>query len=674
MYINSKINAHFLIIALATIFTLVPELILVERKYGLFMGGFGQSYKLASFGEFAMFSLSLLFLYISCLSLIYWLFRKLFLNRIGPVLLVYNYLFFVILLFAVVLTVKYQVLKYFSDAISFHLIKDLGGGSLKDAFLYVRDEMALIFGSLVLVVLVYGIGLWLVRKYFSVARSTDEKVFSAKSRRVVISSLVVMLIVLMYAISGTRDVRYALSRFLVYGVFNDALAEATDFDRDGYSYFSPLKDDHPFDESRHPLALDIPGNGIDEDGFAGDFIYRESNEQLPITLSGKKQHFVLIVLESSRGDSQEKIIDGIEITPNLKKLGKEGISIGQAYSHIGFTSPSLKNLFSGSFYASDSPRSLFRDLKSNGYKIAVFSGQPETFGGISQAVGMRESADIFVDAEALKNERVSIFTAKGSLMVDGQMLLSEFDQRLGDKGEWDSPVFVYFNFQSSHFPYYHKGMKKILLNNPVPRSEINKENREWLAKTYWNSVAYADWLVSQVVSRLKTLGIYDDTLIAVTADHGESLFDDDFLGHGHFINKQQTHIPLIFNRRPEKVITEPVGLTDYYDIFMSLLGADNSDVNMDHSSEQKSVLQFIGSLDSPRVVGIVEQGEKWTILDLHSQLVSFPDLSRSVYYQNIDEYPLLKKRTDRLIIKWERERWKKHLAETAKHKKSLPGH
>jgi len=668
MYSNKKINAHFLVILLATIFTLVPELILVERKYGLFLGGFGQSYKLASFGELVVFSLSLLFLHVLCLSLIYWLFRKILLKKLGFVLVVYNYLFFVVLLFAVALTVKYQVLKYFSDAISFHLIKNLGGGSLKDAFLYVLEEMVLVFGSLILVVVLYRLGLWWVRKYLLGVWAPEEKFFILKSKYLVISSLVVFMPLLMYVVSDTRDVRYALSRFLVYSIFNEALAEVSDFDRDGYSYFSPLKDDFPFDSVRHPLALDVPGNGIDEDGFAGDFVYLEGPEQLPLQIVGEKKHFVLIVLESSRGDSLNKSVDGIEITPNLNKLRAEGTSINQAYSHVGFTAPSLKSLFSGSLYALDSRRSLFRDLKSNGYKVAVFSGQPETFGGISQAVGMQESADIFVDAEKLKNERVSVFTAKGSLMIDGQVLLNEFDQQLGNKQEWGSPTFVYFNFQSSHFPYFHRGMKRMLPVDPIPRSEINKENQERLAKTYWNSVAYADWLVSQVVSRLKTLGIYDDTLIAVTADHGESLFDDDFLGHGHFINAQQTHIPLVLNRRPEITVTEPVGLMDYYDIFMGMLGADVVDESMDHLKKQKSVLQFIGSLDTPRVIGIVEQGRKWTILDLHSQLVSFPDLSKSVHYQDIDEYPLLKERTDRLIGKWEEERWKKHLAETVVHK------
>ncbi len=88
---------------------------------------------------------------------------------------------------------------------------------------------------------------------------------------------------------------------------------------------------------------------------------------------------------------------------------------------------------------------------------------------------------------------------------------------------------------------------KILSKGPISRSNISKDNEIHLRETYWNAIHYADWLVGQVIERLKKLGVYNNTVVLVTADHGESLFDDDFLGHGHFINQQQTHIPLIVN-------------------------------------------------------------------------------------------------------------------------------
>jgi hypothetical protein len=44
----------------------------------------------------------------------------------------------------------------------------------------------------------------------------------------------------------------------------------TDLDRDGFGMLSLPADAAPFDGSRFPFALEIPGNGVDENGLAGD--------------------------------------------------------------------------------------------------------------------------------------------------------------------------------------------------------------------------------------------------------------------------------------------------------------------------------------------------------------------------------------------------------------------
>jgi arylsulfatase A-like enzyme len=236
-----------------------------------------------------------------------------------------------------------------------------------------------------------------------------------------------------------------------------------------------------------------------------------------------------------------KSFGGRLVAPNMAALAAEGSQVREAYSHVGFTTASLKSLFSGVLEPGPDSPSLFRDFKANGYKIGVFSGQAERFGDIESTVGMRRNSDIFVDAETLKEERAGAFTATASLLVDGQILLREFDRAFGRPSAWQKPAFLYFNFQSSHFPYHNEGVKAFLPGEPIPRGEIGLANKAWVARTYWNSVAYGDWLVGRVIARLKALGQYDDTLVVVTADHGESLFDDGFLGHGHMLNARQTH-------------------------------------------------------------------------------------------------------------------------------------
>jgi hypothetical protein len=354
----------------------------------------------------------------------------------------------------------------------------------------------------------------------------------------------------------------------------------------------------------------------------------------------------------------DKIVDGRRIAPNLAALAATGTAIPEAYSHVGFTTASLKSLFTGKLEPANDRQSLFRDFKTNGYRVGVLSGQSESFGDISETVGMKRYSDLFVDAEGLKEERASTFAVPASLLVDGQVLLREFDRNLAKPGDWKQPTFLYVNFQSAHFPYHNRGTKAFLPGPPIPRGEISLENKEWVARTYWNSVAYSDWLVGQVVDRLKRLGVYDTSLVVVTADHGESLFDDGFLGHGHMLNSQQTHIPLVLNR-PSMGLERPVGLQDVRALLLNAAGAK---LGGDDPASAQPVFQFIGSIDKPIYIGFVERGGRWTTLNLGTREVWTSAGGRKIGYDALPAGSALKRRADRLIQVWAQERWLLHSA------------
>ncbi|NRD89456.1 hypothetical protein C8024_08355 [Sphingopyxis sp. BSNA05] len=279
-------------------------------------------------------------------------------------------------------------------------------------------------------------------------------------------------------------------------------------------------------------------------------------------------------MESARYDVIGKRIDGKPVAPNLESIAESGSLVSPAFSHVGFTTASLKSLFGGALQPADGSPSLFRELKSSGYEIAVFSGQPEDFGDISETVGMRENADIFIDGEKLKHLRAFGNGAQGSILVDEKHLLKAFAEEYRQPAKWQQPQFLYFNFQSPHFPYFHEGMPVKLTDRPLPRPEINAGNRDRLQRTYWNAVHYSDQQLGILVSRLKRDGLWEDSVVVVTGDHGEDLFEDGFLGHGHNINIRQYGTFLVTNR-PGVEASGPIGMSDYRAIILSLLKGQN---------------------------------------------------------------------------------------------------
>lgn len=633
-------------LAAAFALTWPVEIALAERKYGMLGGGFGQSRALDGAGQVVGYLLVTALAQLVALSALYLLIRAVARDPARREERLFAFLFVAVGLSWLVLAAKLELLSYFSDAVSFQLLRNLGGGSLLDAALFGLSEGALYLAAVAGAAAAFLLVRWALRRRAH-GRPAVPAPPAITGRGWIALALVTAAAVL--AADRVRNVRLAAHRVTAYALLSDALAVATDLDRDGYGWAGAEVDRHPFDATRHPFALDVPGDGIDGNGLAGDFTLPPAPPAFRAPpLPARPRHLVLVVLESTRGDVLGKRVGGRAVAPNLEALAASGSVAREAYSHVGFTTASLKSLFTGTLAPPGPAPSLFRDLKRAGYRIGVFSGQPEAFGDIDAAVGERATADVFVDAATLKDERAGAFAAQGSLLVDEGKLLREFDRGFGDAAGWRRPTFAYLNFQSPHFPYHHEGMANLLEPHPLPRGEIAPGNRARLERTYWNAVAHADARLGELVARLRRLGVWDDTLLVVTADHGESLFDDGFLGHGHLINRQQTHVPLVLSQSGVR-LPGAYGLDDYRALILSLLAGRPA------PPPDGPVFQYIGTLDRPAQIGTVETGGRRTVYDFDTGDVRFDDAPPRLYAALP---PAARARADALIRLWELERWR----------------
>ena len=179
-----------------------------------------------------------------------------------------------------------------------------------------------------------------------------------------------------------------------------------------------------------------------------------------------------------------------------------------------------------------------------------------------------------------------------------------------------------------------------------------------MARTYWNAIAYNDRLIGALIGRLRRLGVLEDSLIVVTADHGESLFDDGFLGHGHMLNDQQTRIPFILSdaRRRDA-------------------GRDRARRHARASSSRAAgahvtgaaagpVFQYLGSLDRPGSIGMVDAAGRRTIFNLFEESVWTSGSGRwTPLCRRSPAGSAERRAADALIEEWARQRWLRHLRE-----------
>ncbi len=621
------------------------EVLLAERKHALFSGGFGQSRTLDEPAEILTFMTGYAVAQVF-LGLLAWTVVRRLNKRQSNRLAAVNFAFFFGGAFVIALGVRYQLHSYFSDAVSFALLKQLGGGSILDALLYAVNEIAVAAGSIAVFLLVWAIvWLWLRRRE-PPQYPPDAARFGWRS----ITLTAVAIVTAQAVIPRTAgDAPYALERTMAWRSANQVLNALSDFDLDGYGLFARQFDRHPFDARRHPLAMDIPGNGVDEDGLAGDLTLVALPEVRPAArVIPRGRHVVIVVIESARADTVGKSIEGKVVAPNLNSIAAEGMVAVPSFSHVGFTTDSSKSIFTGRLIPQPGDASLFTELKRSGFRVGVFSSQAEDFGDISATVAMRESADAFVDAEVMKDKRTFGFAAKGSLRIDESHIVRELDAYLSADASRGRSHFIYVNLQSPHFPYHHPEMPLRLVDKPIPRDKISASNKEWTWRNYWNAIANADAWLGEVVTLFKRHGLWNETLLLVSGDHGESLFEDGLLGHGHVINEIQFATFLVSNQKSPQVAA-PLSISEYRDVVLNWLTGEA------RARLAAPPFMHIGGLDRPTQIGMAST--EWGIVSLRLDTLEacLEKPYRCIPYDRLASDD--RSRIDALIRRWETERW-----------------
>jgi arylsulfatase A-like enzyme len=82
---------------------------------------------------------------------------------------------------------------------------------------------------------------------------------------------------------------------------------------------------------------------------------------------------------------------------------------------------------------------------------------------------------------------------------------------------------------------------------------------ERLRAIYDSAISYHDVQVGRLVSQLQAWGIWDQTMLIITADHGEELFEDGRCGHGGSLRDSLTRVPLLIHdpaRFPADVVVD----------------------------------------------------------------------------------------------------------------------
>jgi choline-sulfatase len=140
----------------------------------------------------------------------------------------------------------------------------------------------------------------------------------------------------------------------------------------------------------------------------------------------------------------------------------------------------------------------------------------------------------------------------------------------------NKPFFLWVHLYDAHDPY----------DPPAPYKE------RFAAQPYDGEIAYADACVGKLLDALRKHGLYDETMIAVMADHGESLGAHGESTHGVFLYDETQHVPLLIklplNHSAGRRVETRAGLVD---VAPTILAA--SGVATPSEMQGQSLLEFV---------------------------------------------------------------------------------
>jgi len=280
----------------------------------------------------------------------------------------------------------------------------------------------------------------------------------------------------------------------------------------------------------------------------------------------KQPNVILITLDTVRADRMGFLGSKRGLTPHLDALASQGVVFEHAYSQAPITPVSHATILTGTFPQYHGIRNFGDRLPPNvpflpdilhaqGYHTGAFVGSIILDPKNGFASGFERGFDVYnagFHRQKTGERREASMQRRGEVTLG--YLLEWLSQQRG------SPFFVWFHLWDVHDPY-----------DPPEPFRTRFPNAP-----YNGCIGYVDTTVGKLLDYLQNHGLYDNALIAVAADHGESLGDHGELTHSIFLYDATIHVPLLLklpgNRFAGQHVNATASLVDLAPTLLEALG------------------------------------------------------------------------------------------------------
>ena len=263
---------------------------------------------------------------------------------------------------------------------------------------------------------------------------------------------------------------------------------------------------------------------------------------------------ILITLDSARADRMG-FLGTSRATPSLDSFAKQALVFEHAYAQAPLTLVSHTSILSGTYPQTNQANEFGAPLsasvpylpdlfRARGYRTAAFVGTLALDPKNGSAPGF-DRGFMTYDAgfhQPRKGESRYLSTERrGDQVATHAIAWLEKNPK--------GPFFVWIQLNDAHAPY---------------------------VASYDNALSRADAAVGKILAALRSSKQFDEAVIAIASDHGESLGAHGEDTHGMFLYDETIHVPLLVklpqNQMAAKHVAAKVGLVDLAPTLLEIAG------------------------------------------------------------------------------------------------------
>lgn len=291
---------------------------------------------------------------------------------------------------------------------------------------------------------------------------------------------------------------------------------------------------------------------------------------LPGCNCGPPPDVILVTLDTTRVDHLGVYGYGRNITPEIDRFAEDAVVYRHAWSTASWTLPSHASMLTGKyptshgahFNAKDGRTSLSKVFDGpfhDRIKVNILGEQEITLAEILRAAGYETAA--FAGGPWLSP---AFGLMQGYITRDAEMtrLAGRPADELTDRAiAWinkmprERPLHLLINYFDPHLPYdpppgYDNfpmaGTKQtvsfVRVNQGVA---LTPRERSVAVDRYDGEIRFMDHHVGRLLRALRSTDRYDQALIVIVADHGESFGEHGVMEHGHWLYEEVLRVPLL---------------------------------------------------------------------------------------------------------------------------------